>query len=643
MENKLKIKLHSTGEWGILEGYPSWLGATGENDVTSIMIQIPSFLKGWNHFLEFSKPDGSKILTERLKEELEDGVRYATYVVKSSTIDVSGKYKMEYHGTNGSKTWKSKAQVTLDVYKSINAGEQLETDNPEFVAWVTMRFEELEKTVNTNTKSLVHGVRFYGEDPTGVRLYSSANLTAGINGEKNDFDKMYPWCDMEEVLLGSDDIFIKIPLFYCAVNKGTDSNDEEYTDLIISGIPQDGLKPHSAFLRADGSIASCIYVAKYEAAYSTEPAAENNRTLVSKPNHFPANNITIGDFRTLARRSGYQLLDIRQQSAINVLFTIEFATRNCQSVVRGLTDCLGMYPGDELDYQENPNSANVVIQSLDYAGWEEETITKIINQLPIITISDDNDGTYYGQRNIVSFEFFDKQVVQDGETSTLRMLKVEFDGDPINFNEQKQYGEDEEPSTVYWCFNVSGYLPTGLTKDRIGSTTGSKVNDAISYRGIENPWGNFYKFLDGVLLTGTRTGSGTSRVTEQRISISFDPSRYDDLLNDSYKEYAYKTWTGSTSPSDKIDMGGYVSDIRVVEGFDGVNLPSEGDASEETGYCDYSYIGFPDSEDYSYIIYHGGDSFDGSNAGLFFFNGDRTTCYDMVIGARLSIVLPEGD
>lgn len=144
-ENRLVIKLYSTGIWGPIEGHPTLLGASGENDVTEIYIELPSFLIGMNHFLEWAKPNGSKYVSEPMLEIVENGCTYAVSKISNSLISTSGNYKMEYKGIKDSQIWKSKAGVIFEVYSGINASEALPDDNLDFVAYVTNKLENLDE------------------------------------------------------------------------------------------------------------------------------------------------------------------------------------------------------------------------------------------------------------------------------------------------------------------------------------------------------------------------------------------------------------------------------------------------------------------------------------------------------------------
>lgn len=630
MENKLVIKLHSTGEWGIVEGYPSILGASGENEVTKVYVQIPSFLKGWKHFLEFAKPNGEKIVSAAMDEIIEDEVRYAVGTITSAIIDISGKYRMEYRGNNGTKVWKSKSAVILDVYAAINAGKEVEYNNPDFVAWVTIRLEEIEKDISLTNRSLIHGVRFYGDDPNGVRMFSSANLASGINGNHNNFDKMYPWCDMKEFIDNNSDVFIKVPLFYVKVSEG-EENGEVYTEFLVSGVPQEGFKPHAAFVRADGSIAKCFYIARYEASFDN-----NDKTSIgSKSGKMPANSITISEFRSLARIKGNQLMDIRQYMAVSLLFMIEFGTRDAQSVLMGSTQGIYIYPNDERTIQVS-QVTNTIAQTLEGIGGDEEVIKEVLDNVPYIYIMDENSENSYGLRHIEGYEFKDIEIPNlEGILKTKRILYVRFDGDPIDIDREG----------FYWCLIAGGITQTGLTdKMKVGTTVGGVKNSAISYRGIENPWGNLAELVDGFLSTGCSTGSGTERKTYQAIYISFDPKKYDDNPNESYKVMAEQTIAGYITNQVSYAVYGYASEVRNVEGFEGIMIPKKGAASRATGYCDY--VGFRFTETsvmLSSVACVGGSSIDGLGAGPFCFQSRDTSGMGFDISARLSKSPPEED
>lgn len=148
----LTIKLYSTGIWGPIEGNPTLLGASGENEVTYIYVELPTFLIGSNHFLEWAKPNGSKYISEPMSEIMHDGCTYAISVISNSLIDIPGKYEMEYKGITGNQVWKSRAAVTFEVYSSINAAETLPDSNPDFVTYVMNKLGGLDDDFCTESE-----------------------------------------------------------------------------------------------------------------------------------------------------------------------------------------------------------------------------------------------------------------------------------------------------------------------------------------------------------------------------------------------------------------------------------------------------------------------------------------------------------
>ena len=72
-------------------------------------------------------------------------------------------------------------------------------------------------------KKKIYSVTFDGEHSQGVRGDDAVGLTAGTNGDLNDFDNCYPWNTMKDVTVGTDK-YVNIDAFYFKI--------EEYDELV---------------------------------------------------------------------------------------------------------------------------------------------------------------------------------------------------------------------------------------------------------------------------------------------------------------------------------------------------------------------------------------------------------------------------
>ena len=155
-------------------------------------------------------------------------------------------------------------------------------------------------------------------------------------------------------------------------------------------------------------------------------------------------------------------------------------------------------------------------------------------------------------------------------------------------------------------FENSSALNTGSMNDKPlfwGDQTGTS---GMKFMGIENFWGNIYKFLDGI--------------------IHSDGTYY-------YKVHGpYNDFGSGYSAGPFIPASGYINKMTSANGYGMV--PSETVLSEaDSKYHDYSW---GTSSGGPYILYVGGDWGDGVDAGPFCWNGSSTSGVGTFIGASLS-------
>ncbi len=145
------------------------------------------------------------------------------------------------------------------------------------------------------------------------------------------------------------------------------------------------------------------------------------------------------------------------------------------------------------------------------------------------------------------------------------------------------------------------------------STAGTSATAAMSYRGIENWYGNIYTWIDGYVTSGT---SGSTPITIMIGNAAF---------NDTGSGYT----TSYTSTSNWTNGSGYISGIFGVPtlGF----TPNAFAGSSTTGLYDYGIL------DSGYVPIFGGGWADGATAGAFFlYVGNSAAGVYSDVGARLA-------
>ena len=146
-----------------------------------------------------------------------------------------------------------------------------------------------------------------------------------------------------------------------------------------------------------------------------------------------------------------------------------------------------------------------------------------------------------------------------------------------------------------------------------GTAASSRTSaGGVQYRGIENPWGNVYDWLDGI------------NFNNRAAYICTDPSKYADDTSTNY------TAAGLSLPS-----GGNIKTLGNCTALPWAFIPTGTGGSGTTYVPDYvnSYSGWC-------VLCVGGYYWnDAANCGLFFFNGScNSSSAGSDVGARLLYV-----
>lgn len=179
-------------------------------------------------------------------------------------------------------------------------------------------------------KTKIYGVDGIGQLNTSlIRTDNSVGLIYDIGESeiRSDFSKCYPWCEMQEVSDEHGNMFIKIPKFYSRVTL----NPNETYKLQISGCRYDGFS--TLFVDGKGNEIDFILVGKYEGSGTpSQIFSKSGETVLVYAN--------ISEYREgcMANGEGYQQYDFLIDAIIKQLFMVEFATTNCQSIMKGWTN-----------------------------------------------------------------------------------------------------------------------------------------------------------------------------------------------------------------------------------------------------------------------------------------------------------------
>lgn len=159
--------------------------------------------------------------------------------------------------------------------------------------------------------------------------------------------------------------------------------------------------------------------------------------------------------------------------------------------------------------------------------------------------------------------------------------------------------------------NNSSAINTGAT-DTVATPTGSPISNtdgkhACKYRGIENPWGNIYKFCDGISFNGSS------------VYVCTEPTAYS----------AGKTTLPYEYYGTRASSNGFVKTVAPLAEGSLIQYVTAVGADESSYYCDNSWQG-------GTALRCGGHYVNGAYAGLWCWNGGSSAAeFGDGIGGRL--------
>lgn len=175
--------------------------------------------------------------------------------------------------------------------------------------------------------------------------------------------------------------------------------------------------------------------------------------------------------------------------------------------------------------------------------------------------------------------------------------------------------------------NISFGNNTGVTLHEVKPVVYGEdpVNVAVpSYRGVTNPFGHIWKWMDGINIRINPTEeNGGNNLSE--VFICSDPSMFTDVGYHYYSLIGYEA-----------RINGFVKSIIFGEG--GEVIPSEVGATGITYFCDFHDTGLPTTTELR-GIYFGGRAIDGTLAGLIdICNDDEPSLESTRVGTRLCFI-----
>ena len=310
----------------------------------------------------------------------------------------------------------------------------------------------------SGNRAKIYGVSWTGDSsPTLTRTDSSAGMVAAAGVDTTPITNNFDYAEIyREINDGVTDaygnVFVRIPRFWIEKTAVGAARTWRISRQQFG----------NAYLPACFANADYVDIGKYT-------ASKNGTKLESKSGFAPYVSDTIVNFRTFAQNNGagYQQMDIHVHDILRTLFYVEFATLNSQSIMAGWTN--GQYSATHLATVAENAVNRIIVANATAASYA-------VGQPISVGSTLGGNQIFYG-RSITSID------VYDGSNKA-----ISFDGGAVNI---------AVGNILYNTGWISGFSTSIVAKSGspVSNSTGLKP---CVYRGVENPWGSVYQFIDGV-------------------------------------------------------------------------------------------------------------------------------------------------
>ena len=359
------------------------------------------------------------------------------------------------------------------------------------------------------------GIRLYNDEATKpVRLGAAANFSAGINGERNDFDGFPVYAGMKQSKNSAGEWVVTIPEHYVKT-VWTDDYREMYV--------------------ADSKIDDTyVLIPKHEiAAYKGNiETANGKKALHSHKDVYPDFNFTKNEAADLAKNAGAHLNQYTHAMDLSLLMTIEFGTEDLQEVFSGFTQAGSIEEVEfDIDLQKTGKTNVVRVEAATFnESLNDRKIEDVI--VPGFTSFCIQEADSYVSSDIATITGFKKANISiqesassesssaEAESSTVNVYEFTLDK-TINFETEEETlvnrwkerqeadgNDDPDPDEMGTpVMQFGNYIKNGITDGLKGSSheltefNGVKLPEGkrpFSYRGTEGWHGGLYEWLDGV-------------------------------------------------------------------------------------------------------------------------------------------------
>jgi hypothetical protein len=255
---------------------------------------------------------------------------------------------------------------------------------------------------------------------------------------------------------------VRIPKFYIRKTNGANLKTWQISRRMFAG----AYLPYCFWDFTNSRELPYLDVGKYNASLS------GANKLESKSGTYPLINKNIVDYRSyaVANGAGYQQLDLHTIDVLQTLFLVEFATLNSQAIMQGWTG--GQYAATHLATVAENGVNRIILANANAALYA-------VDQPIGIGTSQGGNQICYG-RTVTAIDVYD-----------VSNKAISFDGAQVNI---------AIGNMLYHVGWKSGFS-SGITAKSGSIASNSDGKHPCIYRGIENPWGSVYQWVDGVNIT----------------------------------------------------------------------------------------------------------------------------------------------
>lgn len=368
-----------------------------------------------------------------------------------------------------------------------------------------------------SSRSKVYGIQFdiTDDNPVCARIGDAAGLQNDyvignafqLNGGVNDFDNIFPWCEMRRCNLnfvngkkivtyegetgfaldGSNgNVMVEIPKFYSRRERV--ANNEYWA---ITGEPKSGFSVEPAFV-VNGVEQDHIYVGAYNSTTDNLLGG-----VFSFSGKLPTVRKTLQSFVNEYNSYGLQSYDLSIFLMMQKLMTIEFGTRNIQPYLGGVVNQSYMRQSATL----NPDGVIKAVVGANEIKISSDSTERSKYYFVGMCIKFGQQG-HGGDMNLTNNV---RKIVSISEDPQTGYLDIVYDGADMSAtiaaNTWGVYGMAQENGLTDGLTYHTGRTDFAT----VGTNSVKKtLNNPFRYRGIENVWGNVWERVCGIKLRNLR-------------------------------------------------------------------------------------------------------------------------------------------